>query len=52
MERKIKMTKYIKESKKEDKRYTTVANPDDHIYITDNKTGEVTIINRGYEDLP
>ena len=48
----IKMTRYIKESKKEDKRYTTVANPDDHIYITDNETGEVIVINRGYEDLP
>ena len=46
------MTSYIKESKNEDERYTTVANPDDHIYITDNKTGEVTIINRSYEDLP
>ena len=46
------MTKHIKESKKEDKRYTTVTNPDDHIYIIDNKTGEVTVINRVYEDLP
>lgn len=35
-----------------DKTYTTVANPDDHIYIINNKTNEVTVINRGYEDLP
>ena len=38
--------------KQNDKTYTTIANPDDHIYITNNRTGQVTIINRGYEDLP
>lgn len=35
-----------------DKTYTTTANPDDNIYITNNKTGQVIVINRGYEDLP
>jgi len=38
--------------KQNDKTYTTTANPDDNIYITNNKTGQVTVINRGYEDLP
>ncbi len=35
-----------------DKTYTTIAKPDDDIYIINNKTGQVIVINRGYEDLP